>query len=82
MTVGCPVAVSGIYAMPEQLGDAALYFDPDSPRDIADAILKVVGDEGIRSALISRGFVRASQRSQDAFDARFREIILGVLDEP
>src|SRR5207248_6957615 len=27
---GCPVAASNIYAMPEQLGDAALLFDPRS----------------------------------------------------
>jgi len=28
IAVGCPVAVSNIYGMPHQLGDAALYFNP------------------------------------------------------
>ena len=38
---GCPAAVSNIYGMPEQVGDAALLFDPKSVDDIADAMAKI-----------------------------------------
>ena len=36
--LGCPVATSGIYGIPEQVGDAALLFDPDNVDEIAESI--------------------------------------------
>jgi hypothetical protein len=35
--IGCPVAISGIYAMPEQAGDAALLFNPESVDEMLSA---------------------------------------------
>ena len=34
----CPMAVSKIYAMPEQLKNASLYFNPKSIYEISNAI--------------------------------------------
>ena len=42
--VGTPVAASGILAIPEQVGDAGLLFDPKSVASIKDAILGIVKD--------------------------------------
>lgn len=44
MASGCPVAVSRAGSLPEVCGDAARYFDPRSPEEIAEAILSVVDD--------------------------------------
>lgn len=41
MALGCPVAVSNKYAMPEQVGGAGLLFNPDMPEKIADCIRKL-----------------------------------------
>jgi glycosyltransferase involved in cell wall biosynthesis len=38
LTLGTPVVVSRAASLPEVFGDAALYCDPHSPRDIADKI--------------------------------------------
>ncbi len=38
---GTPVVASGILAIPEQVGDAGLLFDPMSVASIRDAILKL-----------------------------------------
>ena len=58
---GTPVIASGILAIPEQVGDAGLLFDPMSVASIRDAILKTVRDpEGSRHrANLGRDRMRA-----------------------
>lgn len=75
MIAGCPVAVSDIYAMPEQVGDAALLFDPSSVDEIAQAIVRLATDEALRSRLSEAGRKRAQQWDQPHFEARFHQIV-------
>lgn len=75
MAAGCPMAVSDIYAMPEQVGDAALLFDPHSVDDIARAIVRLATDETLRSRLSETGRKRAQTWNQSHFDARFHQIV-------
>lgn len=72
---GCPVAVSGIYGMPEQVGDAALLFDPTSVGEIARQVEKLWTDDALCSQLAERGRLRAGRFGQTAFNARFKEIL-------
>jgi glycosyltransferase involved in cell wall biosynthesis len=75
MAVGCPVIVSGIYGMPEQLGDAAEYVDPNSVESIATAIVNVASHESRRRELIEAGYRRIGELSQSRFNERFAAII-------
>jgi glycosyltransferase involved in cell wall biosynthesis len=59
MACGVPVAASGVAAMPEVGGDAALYFDPERPDDIAEKITRILQDESLKEALIRKGRTRA-----------------------
>lgn len=51
---GCAVACSNIMPMPEFAQDAAVYFDPAAPRDIARAIEELVQDPVKRASLKSK----------------------------
>ncbi len=53
MACGCPVAVSRAGSLPEVCGDAAAYFDPRSPEDIAVAVRDVLvrPDDFVRRGL-------------------------------
>ena len=55
MAVGSPLIVSNIYAMPEQVGDAALLVDPNSAEDIADKIELLWVDAALRTATRREG---------------------------
>jgi glycosyltransferase involved in cell wall biosynthesis len=55
MAKGCPVASSDRASLPEILGDAALYFDPEDKSDIFSAIEKLLSDEILRNVLIKKG---------------------------
>jgi glycosyltransferase involved in cell wall biosynthesis len=58
-----PVACSNVSAMPEVAGDAARYFDPLRPDDIAAALIELLEDRGLAEGLVAAGRERARQFS-------------------
>ncbi len=76
---GCPVAISGIYGIPDQVGDAALLFDPASVEDIAECIKRLWTDDDLCTTLVSRGRKRAAAWGQQQFNERLKSIIERVL---
>jgi len=73
--VGCPVAISGIYGMPEQVGDAALLFDPLSTEEIAGAIRRLWTDDRLCEELSEKGKRRDASWGPSQFNERLGEII-------
>lgn len=63
MAYGVPVAASRIDAVLEVCGDAVLYFDPDSSGELADVMVRLLEDDGLRKDLVARGRLRAQQFS-------------------
>lgn len=57
--VGTPVACSPRGGLAEAAGDAALFADPDDPEALADALLRLLTDEGLAARLSARGRDRA-----------------------
>jgi glycosyltransferase involved in cell wall biosynthesis len=53
-----PLLCSNATSLPEIAGDAALYFDPEKPEDIAGMICKYYNDSGIGPALVAKGAER------------------------
>jgi glycosyltransferase involved in cell wall biosynthesis len=51
----CPVAAARVAGAEEQLGNAALFFNPSDPADIARAILALYHDHELRAELVRRG---------------------------
>ena len=75
MACGCPCAVSRIYGMPEQLGDAALYFDPLSVDEAATVMASLWSDSGLYQQLQARGHEYTERWNLAAFSKRLGEII-------
>lgn len=59
MACGVPVVTSGVTAMPEVAGEAAVYFDPNDPEDMAQKVVRVLQDGDLREDLIRKGRRRA-----------------------
>lgn len=76
---GCPSAVSNIYAMPEQVGDAALLFDPNSIDEIANVLVRLWTDDALCAELARRGRARSEAWTPAHFNARVREIVSAVV---
>jgi len=65
MAVGCPVIASNRTALPEVLGDAGIILDPDDVDGWADAMLRLLADEGLRAELIAAGRERVRSFSSE-----------------
>lgn len=80
VTLGCPVAVSNIYGMPEQLGDAALYFDPSNVDELAATMHNLWEDASLRKMLIKEGKQISNKFLQETFNKNFETIGNAVLE--
>lgn len=74
-SVGTPVCASNVVALPEQIGDAGLLFDPESAADIAGAIARLLGDPALRRTLVERGLRRMHAVTHESYAARLGAII-------
>lgn len=63
MKYGCPVILSNISSLPEAGGNAALYFNPQDPNDIAKKLNKVLSDEKLRSEMVKKGYEQVKKFS-------------------
>jgi glycosyltransferase involved in cell wall biosynthesis len=59
MALGKPVLCSNVTSLPEVAGDAAIYFDPTDPHQLATAI-EALGDTARLADLVRRGQQRAA----------------------
>ncbi len=73
--VGCPVAISGVYGMSAQVGDAALLFNPDSVEEISDCIRKLWNDDGLCAELAGKGKRHAENWGPMQFNERVQGIV-------
>ena len=77
MASGTPVVASDRGALPHVVGDAALLVDPEDPEGIADAVMRAIGDERLRTA----GPRRAAAFTWRATTERLDALIRRLLDE-
>lgn len=63
MACGCPVIASTADALREVCGDAALYFDPHQPAELAQQLRRLFADAALAKDMSQRSLVRASAYS-------------------
>jgi glycosyltransferase involved in cell wall biosynthesis len=69
MAVGLPVIAAYASCLPEIYGQAAEYFDPQSPSDLSEKIIRVVSDPDLRTQLIKNGLAKVKEYSWDKMAA-------------
>ena len=63
MASGLPIACSNRGPMPEVLGNAGLYFDPERPTEIMHSLRKYIESPDLRSEKASNSIARCQQYS-------------------
>lgn len=89
MYCGCPVVAADIPALRETCGDAAVFFDPTAPNEIADTVLELIDAPERLASLSTQAFehVRtltwrnAAMALSDVVDARFRAGAAGRVED-
>lgn len=59
MACGCPVVSSNSSSLPEVGGNSVLYFNPESPEEIAEKIIRVISDDKLKRKMSIDGLCRA-----------------------
>jgi glycosyltransferase involved in cell wall biosynthesis len=82
---GTPIACSSVTSLPEQAADAALFFNPFSIEEIANAVKRMTSDETLRAQFRSRGCRRLQnfdiERTAKAYRAVYRRAAGAVLSD-
>lgn len=73
---GTPVIASDILSIPEQVGGAALLFDPFSISCIAKSILKIVRDPTLAESLVEKGKEKLKSMTTERYGVQLQ----GLLD--
>jgi glycosyltransferase involved in cell wall biosynthesis len=80
MTRGVPVVAANRGALPEVLGDAGLLIDPDSADDLASGIWRMLSDDNLAAAAVTKGIQRSARFSWDATARRIFEAYEQAID--
>jgi glycosyltransferase involved in cell wall biosynthesis len=76
-SIGCPVIAARARGVPDQLGEAPLYFEPSSEQQLAAALLRLVREPDLREELARRG----RERSARGTAADYVATVIAWLDE-
>jgi len=81
MACGTAVLSSHAASLPEACGDAALYVDPQSSRDIAEKIICLLQDAPERARLAERGIAHAEEFTWERAARAHMEVFQNLLGE-
>jgi glycosyltransferase involved in cell wall biosynthesis len=73
--LGCPVVSSDVCALPEQVGDAGLLFDPEDVEDMAEKILQVWNDRRTRRELVAKGHERVRGFTLESYATEWERMV-------
>lgn len=71
----CPVLAANIPGAIEQLGEAAIFFDPLNEESIAESVLSLLQSESLKSICIERGIKQITNRTPSNYVNSMFEII-------
>lgn len=79
---GVPVACSNVTALPDQVQDSALLFDPKDVQDIARALARMAMKADTRQMLIERGYRRVKDFDWDRTARAYRAVYRRAAGHP
>jgi glycosyltransferase involved in cell wall biosynthesis len=79
MSFNCPVACSNTSSIPEVVGDAASFFDPESTDSMVAAIESVLNHDKVRKELIAKGQQRILQFSWEKCAVQTQNVYRSIL---
>jgi len=78
MKYGCPVVTSNTSSLPEAGGDAALYIDPLSVKDITEKLELLIKDEELKEKHIKKGYEQIKKFSWEKTAKETLDVLVKV----
>jgi glycosyltransferase involved in cell wall biosynthesis len=77
--LGVPVVCSNVCALPEQVGNAGLLFDPYDPTSISKKINQLLSDQSLQKELVIKGYQRIKNLTQKNYAIKLNRIIKKII---
>jgi glycosyltransferase involved in cell wall biosynthesis len=74
-SAGVPAVTSNISSLPEVGGDGVMYCDPHDPKSIADAVYKVISNQGLKDDIIKKGYENVLRFSWSKCAEQIKKIV-------
>tara|TARA_R110002050_G_scaffold289115_1_gene441599 strand:+ start:251 stop:1405 length:1155 start_codon:yes stop_codon:yes gene_type:complete len=74
-SIGTPVVCSNVVALPEQVGDSALVFNPIDILDISNKIIMLLENEKLKNDLVKKGFERIKNFNHENYKTKLIQLI-------
>ncbi len=78
MACGAPVVAGNRAAIPEEVGNAAILFDPENVAAITEAMNRMLSRDELRGAIRQKGLVRAREFTPDRTAGRVLALLRGI----
>ncbi len=75
MRCGCPVIASDKSSVPEVVGDSAILINPENPKEITAAMVKILTDSNLRKGFSEKGLEQAKKFSWRTSAEKLLEIL-------
>lgn len=62
-------------ALPEQIGDAGLLFDPNNTTEMANNIIQLITDNKLRETVIEKGYLKILSFSHDKYKDQITSVV-------
>ncbi|WP_094556921.1 glycosyltransferase family 1 protein [Synechococcus sp. 1G10] len=76
MSYGLPAVVAEVPGSHDQYGEAVLFFDPNKPNQLVDAVLQVINDQYLRLRLVDAGKQLLERLTPSLYVDRMQEFLL------
>lgn len=81
MAMGTPVVVSNVASLPEVVGEAGVFIDPNDTKDIARGIKRLLEDKSLYNRLRKKGLSRVKEFSWEKCAQKTLEVLENVATE-
>ena len=79
LMMNSPLICSNVYAMKNQVKNAAIFFDPKSTNDIKNKIIIALKNKNLRKKLIQEGKKVLKNYNQHKFNLKLQNYLLSIL---
>ncbi|MDP3434914.1 MAG: glycosyltransferase family 1 protein [Bacteroidota bacterium] len=76
---GCPVITSNTSSLPEAGGDAAIYINPDNPKEIGQAIKSLLASQSQQETIIAKGRINAQRFTPEKYAIQLRQLYKSII---
>lgn len=70
-----PVCASNVVALPEQVGEAGLLFDPNNATDMASKIIQLMTDNKLRKTVIEKGYGKILRFNHNKYKDQITSVV-------